>query len=70
MGQQVGIFSHIFKGKMEVREQVAREIAVIRGLVQWENLPDKQTFMSGWACKEMCFTLADYIISIVRRGEN
>lgn len=50
----------------ELREQVAREIAIIRGLIQWELLPEKQTKQCGCASKESCYRDADKLIALIR----
>jgi hypothetical protein len=51
---------------MSIREKIAREIAIIRGLIPWDRLPDKQTKECGCACKESCFKDADRIITIIQ----
>lgn len=59
----------------ELREKVAREIAIIRGLIPWEKLSDKKvekqfggTIINGYASKEGCYEYADQIIPIVREA--
>lgn len=48
-----------------LREQVARYIATIRGLIAWDNLPDKRTKECGCACKESCYQYADQILALL-----
>jgi len=49
-----------------LREEIAKFIAVIRGLSLWEYLPVKQTPITGCACKEACYREADSILSLIQ----
>jgi len=51
-----------------VREDIAKEIAIIRGLSAWERLPFKQTKLCGANCQEACLRSADKILSHPRIG--
>ncbi len=52
-----------------LREELARKIAVTRGLSVWERLPDKQGLPHGAACKEYCYRIADdYIQTFTKAG--
>ena len=50
---------------MEAREQLAREIAVVRGLVLWDILPVKQSHICGENCQEACYREADLILKFL-----
>jgi len=60
-----------------VREKIAKEVAIIRGLIRWDELPDDKVeeifsrsspnhrvIINGYASKEGCFEYADQILSI------
>ena len=46
------------------REEIAKRIAIIRGLSQWDALPAKQTKICGANCQEACLRDADAILSL------
>ena len=49
-----------------LREKIAKRIAIARGLIRWENLPEKQDKNCGAACQEACFREADQIIELLK----
>ncbi len=52
-----------------LKEELARKIAVTRGLSVWERLPDRQGLPHGAACKEYCYGIADdYIQTFTKAG--
>ncbi|MDD4873368.1 MAG: hypothetical protein PHE15_00095 [Dehalococcoidales bacterium] len=58
-----------------LKEQIAREIAIIRGLSNWDTLSDRmvtkefgRTRISGYASKEGCYEYAEQILSIIKQA--
>jgi hypothetical protein len=49
----------------QLREMVAKYIAIIRGLNKWEVLPVNQTKECGCDCRETCIREADAILAII-----
>jgi len=55
-----------------IREDIARKIAIIRGLIPWESLDGKKVTkefghsrINGYASKEGCYEYADQIINLI-----
>lgn len=58
-----------------LKKQIAREIAIIRGLSNWDTLGDRMVTkefgrarISGYASKEGCYEYAEQILSIIKKA--
>jgi hypothetical protein len=49
-----------------LKDDIAKEISIIRGLIPWDKLPDKQTKACGCACKESCYRDANAILNRIQ----
>jgi len=60
------------KNDPELKEKIARKVAVIRGLLPWHELPDNMvetqfncTLINGHASKQGCYKYADSILAFL-----